>query len=158
MQPALSSPSEGYQHPSIMTTILFQSVPGTPTRPNTSSLPKGSVIMAAPSPHPTVLLTGGNGFIASHILSQLISAGYAVTATLRSPSKAQALLTTHPEWEDKVKFDYVPELTATNAFDAVFEKAAEGGGGFDYVIHTASPVTFVVQDVERDLVEPAVKG
>ena len=47
---------------------------------------------------------------------------------------------------------------ATNAFDKVFEKVAEGGGGFDYVIHTASPVTFIVQDVETDLVEPAVQG
>ena len=52
----------------------------------------------------------------------------------------------------------MPELTATNAFDEVFEKVVEGGGGFDYVIHTASPVAFVVQDVERDFVEPAVKG
>ena len=114
--------------------------------------------MTAPSPNPTVLLTGGNGFIASHILSQLISAGYAVTTTLRSPSKAQALLSTHPEWEHKIKFVYVPELTATNAFDEVFEKVTEGEGRFDYVIHTASPVAFVVQDIERDLVEPAVKG
>ena len=113
--------------------------------------------MTSPSSNPTVLLTGGNGFIACHILSQLISAGYAVTTTLRSPSKAQALLSTHPEWEHKVKFAYVPELTATNAFDEVFEKVTKDGG-FDYVIHTASPVTFVVQDVERDLVEPAVKG
>lgn len=113
--------------------------------------------MTSPSSSPTVLLTGGNGFIACHILSQLIAAGYAVTTTLRSPSKSQALLSTHPEWEHKIKNAYVPELTATNAFDEVFEKVTEDGG-FDYVIHTASPVTFVVQDVERDLVEPAVKG
>ena len=77
---------------------------------------------------------------------------------MRSPSKSQALLSTHPEWEHKINFVYVPELTAPNAFDEVFEKVTEGGGGFDYVIHTASPVTFVVQDVEEDLVEPAVKG
>ena len=113
--------------------------------------------MTTPSPNPTVLLTGGNGFIACHILSQLISAGYAVTTTVRSPSKGQALLSTHPEWEHKIKFVYVPDLTASNAFDKIFNKAPEDGG-FDYVIHTASPVTFVVEDVERDLVEPAVKG
>ena len=114
--------------------------------------------MTASYPNPTVLLTGGNGFIASHILSQLISAGYAVTTTVRSTSKAQLLLSTHPEWENSIKFAYIPELTATNAFDGVFEKLTDGGGGFDYVIHTASPVAFVVQDVEKDLVEPAVKG
>ena len=114
--------------------------------------------MTTPSRSSTVLLTGGNGFIACHILSQLVSAGYAVTTTVRSPSKAQALLSTHPEWEHKIKFVYVPELTATNAFDELFEKVTEGGGAFDYVIHTASPVTFIVEDVERDLVEPAVKG
>ena len=76
---------------------------------------------------------------------------------MRSPSKAQALLSTHPEWKHKIKFVYVPDLLATNAFDDVFEKALEDGG-FDYVIHTASPVVFVVEDVERDIVEPAVKG
>ena len=158
MQPALSSPNEGYQHHSIVTEPFLTSFLDISTIPDQIFLAKDPVIMTTPSSSPTVLLTGGNGFIASHILSQLILAGYAVTATLRSPSKAQALLSTHPEWEGKVKFDYVPELTATNAFDGVFEKAMEDGGGFDYVIHTASPVTFVVQDVERDLVEPAVKG
>ena len=158
MQPALSSQVRGTGIPASWPPPFFDSFLDISARPDQIFLAKDLVIMSAPSPCPTVLLTGGNGFIASHILAQLISAGYAVTATLRSPSKAQALLSTHPEWEHEVNFEYVPELTATNAFDGVFEKAAEGGRGFDYVIHTASPVTFVVQDVERDLVEPAVKG
>ena len=157
MQPALSSQSEGYWHPDTVTITRVQYISGGLSK-TTHSLTKASVIMTTLSPNPTVLLTGGNGFIACHILSQLISAGYAVTTTVRSPSKAQALLSTHPEWEHKIKFVYVPDLTATIAFDEIFDKITEDGGAFDYVIHTASPVTFVVEDVERDLVEPAVKG
>ena len=33
-----------------------------------------------------VLLTGGNGFIAKHILVDLVNAGYSVNVTLRDPS------------------------------------------------------------------------
>ena len=35
-----------------------------------------------------VLVTGGNGFLASHIIKQLLTAGYPVRATLRSLDKA----------------------------------------------------------------------
>jgi hypothetical protein len=30
--------------------------------------------------------------------------------------------------------------------------------GFDYIIHTASPVKFVVDDVKKDLLDPAIQG
>ena len=75
-----------------------------------------------------------------------------MTATLRSEEKAQQLLRTHPEWKNKLKFGYVPELTTPNTFDKLFEKR------YNFIIHTASPVAFVVKDVKADLIDPALKG
>ena len=52
---------------------------------------------------------------------------------------------------------FVPEITTPGAFDHVFQGQSKKGG-FDYVIHTASPVTFSVTDVKKDLIDPAVHG
>lgn len=75
-----------------------------------SVIPKGS----------TVLLTGANGYIASHIADQLISAGYKVKGTVRNEEKgsliAEALEKRH---DTKGAFSYVvvEEMSAENAFD-----------------------------------------
>ena len=115
----------------------------------------------------SVLLTGGNGFIASHVLAQLLEVGlpnacisvlttlqqgYNVTATVRSEGKAHQLLAINPIWKDEVHFQVVPELTAPDAFDKVFDNA------FDFIVHTASPVAFSVNDIQKDLIDPAVEG
>ncbi|ATZ55992.1 hypothetical protein BCIN_12g05340 [Botrytis cinerea B05.10] len=105
----------------------------------------------------SVFLTGGSGFIASHILSLLIKNGYKPIASVRSPSKVNQILKLHPEWVGKVRFVFVPEITTPGAFDHVLRDQAEKGG-FDYIIHTASPVTFSVEDVKKDLIDPAVHG
>ena len=41
------------------------------------------------------------------------------------------------------------------AFDNVFKSEDIG---FDYIIHTASPVNFAVNDVKKDLINPAIHG
>ncbi|KAF7872932.1 uncharacterized protein EAF02_009003 [Botrytis sinoallii] len=105
----------------------------------------------------SVFLTGGSGFIASHIVSLLIENGYKPVASVRSPTKATQILELHPEWVGKVKFVFVPEITTPGAFDHVLKDQAKKGG-FDYIIHTASPVTFAVKDVKKDLIDPAVHG
>ncbi|KAF7869930.1 hypothetical protein EAF04_004714 [Stromatinia cepivora] len=105
----------------------------------------------------SVLLTGASGFVASHILSLLIENGYKPAASVRSPPKADQILELHPEWKGKVEFVFVPEITTPGAFDHVFKDQVKKGG-FDYIIHTASPVTFSVKDVKKDLIDPAVRG
>lgn len=80
--------------------------------------------------------------------------GYQVTASVRSASKAQQILALHPSWKDKVTFVYVTDVAAPGAFDHVFKEQE----GFNFVIHTASPVTFTVKDVQKDLIDPAVNG
>ena len=75
-----------------------------------------------------------------------------MTAVLRSEAKAQQLLDMNPTWKDRVHFSFVPELTAPKAFNKLFDRP------YDYIIHTASPVAFKVNDIQKDLIDPAVEG
>jgi nucleoside-diphosphate-sugar epimerase len=107
----------------------------------------------APQSH--VLVSGGSGFVASHIISLLIAQKYAVTATVRAPAKGTEILNLHPEGKDNLTFAYVPDIAVEGAFDSAFKSAKTP---FTYVIHTSSPVNFSVKDFKRDLVDPAVQG
>jgi hypothetical protein len=49
----------------------------------------------------------------------------------------------------------VSDITVDGAFDDVFRNEKEG---FDYIIHTASPLTFKVEDIQKELIDPAVHG
>ncbi|OBT64674.1 hypothetical protein VE03_05868 [Pseudogymnoascus sp. 23342-1-I1] len=102
-----------------------------------------------------VFLTGANGFIACHILSDLIKAGYLVTASVRSKTKSEEILEVHPEWKDIVRFVYVPDFTVPGAFDEAIKQEKKG---LNYIIHTASPVTVDVEDIQKQIIDPAVKG
>lgn len=102
-----------------------------------------------------VLLTGANGFVASHILSILVDDGYAVTATVRSQDKANEILRVHPDWKGKVIFVIVADFTSAKPFDDLFQSATLP---FDYVIHTASPLRFQVSDIQTEMIEPAELG
>lgn len=97
-----------------------------------------------------VLLTGANGFIAAHILQQLFSQGYDVVGTLRSASKANFILNKHPEF----KYEIVEDLTKSDAFDHVFKAHPD----IKYVLHTASPVDFAEDDLEKNCITPAING
>ncbi|KAF4465570.1 NAD dependent epimerase dehydratase [Fusarium albosuccineum] len=104
---------------------------------------------------PHVLLTGANGFVASHILSILIDRNYTITATVRSQQKADDIIRTHPEWKNKVNFAIVTDFTTAKPFDHLFQTAEVP---FSYVIHTASPLHFQVSDIQKEQIEPAERG
>jgi hypothetical protein len=78
--------------------------------------------------------------------------GYQVTTSVRSEDKAQQLLDLHPAWTNMVEFVSVPELRKSDAFVKVFDRT------YDFIIHTASPVAFKVDDVQKDLIDPALQG
>ncbi|KAI6086804.1 putative NADPH-dependent methylglyoxal reductase GRE2 [Hypoxylon rubiginosum] len=102
-----------------------------------------------------VLLTGANGFIAQHILSQLIDEGYSVRAVVRSQSKVDLLKKSFDKYVDTPLLDFavVPDITAAGAFDA----ALESDPPFDIVLHTASP--FILRPAKSsDYLDPAIKG
>ncbi|MFN5758071.1 MAG: SDR family oxidoreductase [Sphingomonadaceae bacterium] len=98
-----------------------------------------------------VLVTGANGFIASHITKLLLEEDFAVRGTVRNPLKVDTIgfLKALPGASNL-------ELVSADLNDAgAFSNYTED---VDYVIHTASPFVIDVEDVDRDLVQPAVRG
>ena len=104
---------------------------------------------------PHTLGTGANGFVASHVVDQLIANGHTVTGSLRDKTKGAGILALHPEWEGKLDFVSVADYAKEGVWDEVFEQ-----GDFDYVVHVAAPVLDNPQntDFERDFVIPSIRG
>jgi len=102
-----------------------------------------------------VLLTGGNGFLATHVLDTLLNRGHSVVATVRSKSKATDVRALFPNYgPDRLDFTFVSDIAEDGAFDSAVISVPP----FEAVIHTASPYTFAIKDVQKDLLDPAIKG
>ncbi|KAI0806538.1 NAD dependent epimerase/dehydratase [Xylaria sp. FL0064] len=99
---------------------------------------------------PKVLLTGGSGFIATHILQLLLNKGYDVVTTVRTEEKAKIIRDAYPD--AKLTVAIVPDIAVPGAFDEVVQTP-----GLEYVQHTASPFHFKFKD-PRELLDPAIKG
>jgi nucleoside-diphosphate-sugar epimerase len=101
------------------------------TLPSSLVLPPGSL----------VLVTGATGFIASHVVAELLALGYRVRGTARSASKAATSSHTshanHPSYSTAI----VPDVAAPGAFDDAIR-------GVHGVIHVASD-TSLEGDVKR---------
>ncbi|KUI58655.1 NADPH-dependent methylglyoxal reductase GRE2 [Cytospora mali] len=101
-----------------------------------------------------VLLTGGSGFIAAHILELLLANGHQVVTTVRSQDKAQGIHKAHSSLgKDRLETVIVPDIAQPGAFDEVVKTP-----GIEVVLHTASPFHFNVTDPQKDLIDPAVIG
>ncbi|KAK5132806.1 hypothetical protein LTR08_008607 [Meristemomyces frigidus] len=102
-----------------------------------------------------VLLTGGSGFIAAHVLDILLQHGHSVVTTVRSQEKADKVAEAHKEYKkDKLDFAIVEDIAQEGAFD----QAVVSDPPFEAVIHTASPFHFNVTDVQKQLLDPAIIG
>jgi len=99
-----------------------------------------------------ILVTGASGFIAAEIVRQLLERGHRVRGTVRDPEKtaAQGYLTGLPGAREHLEL-VEADLQTRHAFDEVAK-------GCEYVIHTASPYVIDVDDPQRDLIDPAVRG
>ena len=102
----------------------------------------------------TVLVTGGSGFIASHAILQLLTAGHRVRTTVRSLNRevgVRAMLTAGgAEATDRVSF-----IAADLENDAGWREAA---AGCEYVLHVASPFPASAPKNEDELIVPARDG
>ena len=98
-----------------------------------------------------ILLTGASGFIARHILRDLLAAGHNVRASVRSEARgAELRATLQPDDAARVA-TVVLDLTR----DAGWAEAAAGCAA---VIHTASPFPLAQPRDEAELIRPAVDG
>lgn len=62
-----------------------------------------------------VLLTGGSGFIAAHVLEALLARGHSVVTTVRSQTKADAIQRMHPDVDNRhLSFSIVEDMAQPN--------------------------------------------
>lgn len=102
----------------------------------------------------TVLLTGANGFLGSHILSELLASGFNVRSVVRSQAKVSQLQQDFSTYTSQLDFAIVPDMTAPHAFDA----AVQSTPPLTAVIHQASPFFFATIASNADFLDPAING
>jgi nucleoside-diphosphate-sugar epimerase len=101
-----------------------------------------------------ICVTGANGFIAGHIVEQLLSGGCVVHATVRDPSNAKNRFLL--EVADRLgTSDKLRIFKADLLDDGSFDEAIRGCG---VVIHAAAVVVLRVDDPLNDLIKPCVVG
>lgn len=106
--------------------------------------------MTAPSQQ-TILVTGANGFVASHIVKHLLEKGYNVRGAVRSEASANKLKAALPQYESRLSFAIVKDMTDPAAYDGKLD-------GVTGILHTASPFVLNVRDNLKELLEPARDG
>ncbi len=102
-----------------------------------------------------VLVTGGNGHVAQHVIQQLLSIphGPTVRASIRSQSAALKLETAFSSAisNKKLELFQIPDITIPGAYD-------EAPIGVTHMAHIASPLSITIQNIEKDLLIPAING
>uniref|UniRef100_UPI00245524C8 NAD-dependent epimerase/dehydratase family protein n=1 Tax=Nocardia cyriacigeorgica TaxID=135487 RepID=UPI00245524C8 len=100
-----------------------------------------------------VLVTGATGFIAGHVIAELLNHGYAVRGTVRSLTDAR-------------KREHLVELAERVGGEIDFAAAdldrdegwAAAVAGCDHVLHVASPFPSAPPDDEQEMIDTAVNG
>lgn len=103
----------------------------------------------------TILLTGASGFMAKHVLRQMLEAGHRIRAAIRTPARADevrhaVLSGLPPDAAERLGF-----VTLDLTSDAGWSAAAEG---VTALVHTASPFPIAQPKNADDLIRPAVEG
>lgn len=102
----------------------------------------------------SILVTGGTGFIASWIISQLLNDGYTVHTTVRKPENKQTV--SHLERIANQASGVLKLFKADLLDPGSFAMATEG---CELTIHTASP--FIISGIKNpheELIRPALEG
>ena len=104
-------------------------------------------------PDQRVCVTGASGFLASHVVRELLERGYAVRGTVRNARDStrtahlEELARTRPGTLELVEAD----LLERGSFDAAVASC-------DAIFHMASPVVLGSSDPQREVIDPALKG
>lgn len=103
-----------------------------------------------------VLVTGATGFIAKHIVLDLLEAGHRVRGSMRNTRKAEAMRETlRQHLRDPQALDRLDFVALDLEKDAGWDAALDG---VDVLMHTASPFPITQPKDEMDAIRPAVEG
>lgn len=100
-----------------------------------------------------VLVTGATGYVAGWLVKRLLEEGLTVHAAVRNPKdeKKLAHLNALAESSPGKIIYFATDLLKDGSY-------LEAMKGCELVYHTASPFTSIVEDPQRDLIDPAVLG
>jgi nucleoside-diphosphate-sugar epimerase len=103
----------------------------------------------------TVLVTGGSGFVGSHVILLLLRAGHVVRATVRSLTREESVRAMLRDagvdpGEERLSF-FAANLEQDEGW-------ADAVAGCDYVMHVASPLPVAAPKTEDELIVPARDG
>lgn len=65
----------------------------------------------------TVLVTGGSGFVAAHVLNSFLSRGYNVRTTVRNQESAEKVKKSHSKYVEQLSFAIVPDIQTPGGLD-----------------------------------------
>ncbi|CAK7230781.1 hypothetical protein SEUCBS140593_007705 [Sporothrix eucalyptigena] len=160
-KPQVETPSQT-PSPEAAPAVASDSIPAdVPAKTSVETAATTAVNSKEKNASTTVLVTGGSGFIASHLILQLLAAGYTVRATLRSLSREAAVrksLSTAftsagadaGSHLDRLTF-YAADLTSDNGW-------ADAVRGCTHVHHVVSPFPAKDPKTDDELVVPAREG
>lgn len=100
-----------------------------------------------------VLVTGATGYVAGWIVKKLLEEEFTVHAAVRDPSQKEKIAHLDALAENakgQIKF-FQSDLLEPGSYAKAME-------GCELVFHTASPFTNIVDNPQKQLIEPAVKG
>ncbi|CAG9944877.1 unnamed protein product [Clonostachys rosea f. rosea IK726] len=101
----------------------------------------------------TILVTGANGYIALHIIKQLLDTGYNVRGTVRSEAATEKVRNAFPQyWGRQLEIVRVAILIRADSYVQALDDKITA------VVHAASPVHGAVEDNVCDMLEPAIQG
>lgn len=103
----------------------------------------------------THMVTGGSGFIAIHLVNQLLQAGYNVHTTVRdlnNTRKVQPLRSLQEKYPGKLEL-FEADLLKPGSFEPAMKDCS-------VVHHVASPFLMAekIKDGQKEMVEPALQG
>ena len=100
-----------------------------------------------------VLVTGATGYVASWLVKRLLDEGLTVHAAVRNPDKKEKIAHLNALAENSsgtIKY-FKTDLLEPGSYDEAMKDC-------ELVFHTASPFTTNVEDPQKNLIDPAVKG
>ncbi len=103
----------------------------------------------------TICVTGASGFIASHVIRELLSRGHVVRGTVRDSSDDKKTAHLRAIAEDAGAADRLTLHGANLLDEGSFDSAI---AGCDVVCHMAAAVILAADNPQKDIVDPSVAG